>query len=468
MADAGSGAPPPDPPPPSAPRPITGGAVMSAAARTTAAVAGALTAVLVARILGPAGAGGFAIALTLLALLTSLTTVGVEHGIAYYVSSGRWAARDALAACLRVALVSGTGAARGGIAARLLFPSAFGGLSVGSTVVVVAAMPFVLWWFYGTYVALAIDRYEAFALPLTLQSVSLVVLLVPLSLAFDLPGAVVALTASQVLAAAAIALWSRRVTAGGPAREPRQLRRAMSFGVKGYAANALALLSMRLDLFILAAVVDASAVGQLSVAFAVTTIMWLLPQALSDVVFPRVAALSATHEDPTFATREMVESKSLRHATIVMGLLVIAVALVLVLLVVPIYGAAFRPAVELGLILLPGVALYGLGQVLSAIIVGRGHPIYSLYNALVVTPLTIVLYVLVIPALEAEGAALVKSVSLAASFFIALAFYCRLSGLRPWRLFVPTRDELLDLRRLVPAIREWAAGVFARARPGHM
>ncbi|MBW3609113.1 MAG: oligosaccharide flippase family protein [Actinobacteria bacterium] len=458
------GAPLQPPQPDPAPRPLAGGAAMSAVARTTAAVAGALTAIVVARTMGPDGAGGFAIALTLVVALTSLTTFGVEHGIAYYVSSGRWPAADALAACRRVALAAGLLAAVAGLGARLLMPSAFAGLSVASTIVVVAAMPFALWWFYVTYVALALDRYEAYVLPLTLQSVGLLVLVVPLSIAADLPGAVVALTASQVIAALAAAWWARRVRPDDRKPEPRQLRRAVSFGVKGYAANALALLSMRIDLFILSAAASAAAVGQLSVAFAVTTVMWLLPQALSDVVFPRVAALSAARGDPSFAHRTLVETKSLRHATLVMALAAGALAIALVVLVVPVFGPQFAPATTLGLILLPGVALYGLGQILSAIIVGRGHPIYSLYNALIVTPLTIALYLVLIPSMQAEGAALVKSGSLALSFLIALFFYRRVTGAQTKRLLVPTADELRDLRALVPLVREWASGVYLRMR----
>lgn len=453
--------------PQTAPRPLTGGAVMSAVARTAAGLSGALTAILVARLMGPAGAGGFAVAVGLVAILSALMTLGVEHGITYYVSSDRWPAHDALVACRRVAVTAGILAAVAGLGARLLVPSAFAGLSVASTAVVVVGMPFALWWFYIAYVALALDRYEAFVLPLTLQSISLLVLIVPLALAFDLAGAVIALTASQVVAAAAATVWARRVRPDGRRREPRQLRRAMAFGVKGYAANAIALLSLRLDVFILSAVASAAAVGHLSIAFAATTVLWLLPQALSDVVFPRVAALSAARGEASIATRTMVETKSLRHATLVLGVGAAVLAGALVLLVVPVFGPEFRPAIELGLILVPGVALYGLGQILSAIIVGRGRPIYSLYNALIVTPLTIVLYILVIPSMEAQGAALVKSGSLALSFVLALAFYRHVAGGCEKRLLVPTRDELRDLRALVPAVRQWAAGVFGRARARH-
>jgi len=79
---------------------------MSGASRITVAATGALTTIVVARLLGPDGAGGFAIALTLVMLMQTVATLGVEHGIAYYVSSGRWSPREALGAARRVALAS--------------------------------------------------------------------------------------------------------------------------------------------------------------------------------------------------------------------------------------------------------------------------------------------------------------------------------------------------------------------------
>lgn len=444
---------PPDASPPA--RPLTGGAVMSATSRVTVALTGALTTIFVARLLGPDGAGGFAIALTLVLLLTTVASLGVEHGIAYYVSSGRWGARDALRVVWRVAGVAGVVVAAAGLALRLLVPSAFGDLSVASTAVVVGTMPFALGWFYGSFVALAVDRYEIFALPPAVQSATAMVLVVVLGLVAGLPGAVLALAISHLLAALAVLWWSRRAPHGTGDGHPRQLRRSISFGLKGYAANAMQFLNQRLDLFIVSAVVGAAAVGQLAVAIAVTSVLLLLPQALSDVLFPRVAALSAGSGAGDHASRAFVEAKGMRHAVIVILTATVVIAAALLLLVVPVYGAQFGPAIELGLILLPGVALIGLGQILSATIVGRGRPIYSLYSALIVTPLTIGLYLWLVPALGAEGAALAKTASYTLSFALALHFYRRVTGGAPLGLFVPTRDELADLRALAPAIRTW-------------
>jgi O-antigen/teichoic acid export membrane protein len=443
-------------------RPLTGGAVMGAASRVSVALTGATTTVVIARALGADGAGAFSIALTILYVLMAFTTLGVEHGIAYYVSGGRWGPGEAFRTSLRFATLVGVAGALVGILARVAIPGAFGGLSVAECAAASAALPFALTWFYGSYVALADDHYEGYVLPPALQSAALLVLAVPLIIAFDLAGAIAALPASHVLAAIATVAWSRRWRNRAQRAEPGQLRRALVFGVKGYAGNALQSLNYRADFFILSAVTTTAVVGQYAVAVAVTTVLWLLPQALSDVVFPRVAALSAAGDEDAEAHRDFVEAKSVRHASLASGVGAVVLAVALLTLVVPIYGPEFQDSIVLGLIRLPGVALIGVGATLSSTIIGRGRPEYGLYNALITTPVTMVLYATLIPWLDATGAALASSLSFAIAFLVAAFFYRRATGAGVLGRMIPTRSELDDYRMLWPKLRGYAASLRAR------
>jgi O-antigen/teichoic acid export membrane protein len=221
----------------------------------------------------------------------------------------------------------------------------------------------------------------------------------------------------------------------------------MSFGLKAYAATALQLANYRLDLFVLSAVAATAAVGRYSLAVALTSLLWLLPRAVSDVLYPRVARFSREGEEDQ---RELVERKSLRHVSLVTIVSTLLLVAVLEVLVVPVFGEEFRPAVNLGLILLPGAAAIAVSSVLAATVVGRGKPVYSLYVALVITPLTIVLYAIVIPWLEADGAAIASTVSYLGTFLLWCVLYGRATGRSVFPLLVPTRSELRDLRGLWP------------------
>jgi O-antigen/teichoic acid export membrane protein len=447
-----------------APRPLTGGAVMGAASRVVVAVTGALLTILIARLLGAEGAGAFAVALTIVNVLVVLTTLGVEHGIAYYVSGGKWAPANAFATSQRLAFAVGVLGAGAAVAFRLALPDAFGGLSVLECALVAGALPFALAWFYGSFVALADDHYEGYVLPAATQSTLLLLAAIALTIPFDLTGGAIAILASHMLVAFVVLGWGLRRLGGGDAREPRQLRRALSFGVKGYAANALQILNYRVDLFLLSAFATAAALGHYAVAVAVTTVLWLMPQAIGDVLFPRVAALSASEDEDAETHRAFVEAKSLRHTTLVVAVFTVLVALALIFLVVPIYGSDFQESIALGLIRLPGVALIGIGGTLAATIVGRGHPEYSLYTTLVTTPATMVLYVFLIPSLEATGAALASTLSFTLTFLLMAFYYRRATGHGVFSRLFPSRSEIDDYRMLWPKTKAWAAGILARPR----
>ena len=433
------------------PRPLTGGAVLAAASRISVALAGAATTVVLARVLGPEGWGRYAVAQSLVVVLLAATTLGIEHGIAYYVGSGRWAPRSALAAATHVAVVTGALGAGAGVAARVLAPSAFAGLPLWVAGVAAAGLPFALVAVYASYVALATDRYEASMLMPAAQAVLVLAGGIPGGVVFGVSGAVVAMTAAAVAVGAGSLLWAGRRLPPARSGEPGQLRRAISFGVKGYAANALQLVNYRLDMFVLAAVASTATVGRYALAVAITSLLWLLPRALSDVLFPRVARLSGA--DDADALR-LVEEKSVRHASLAVAAGVVALAAGLELLVAPVFGARYRPAAGLGLILLPGMAAIGVGTVLAATVVGRGRPVYSLYVALVTTPLTVVLYATLIPWLHANGAALGSTISYVIGFALTARFYRRVTGSRVLPLLVPTRSELDDLRALWRRRRE--------------
>jgi O-antigen/teichoic acid export membrane protein len=438
---------------------MTGGAVMTAVGRVGVTAVGAQTAVALARILGPSGWGAFFVAQSLLVLLTVATTLGVEHGIVYYVSSGRWEARSAFGTALKVALATGSAGAAVGVAARLAFPSAFAGLPVWLVALAVAGLPFGLAWVYAAYIALAIDRYEAFVLPPFLQATGVLAFGVLGALAYDVQGAVVGMTVSTVLVGVGTVVWARRMLPRAERSQPGMLRRAVSFGIKAYAANGLQLLNYRLDVFLLAAVASAVAVGQYSIAVAVTSVLWLLPAALAEVLYPRVAHLHAREDASAAEQLEMVETKSVRHVALIALVMAALVALALLFLVVPLFGSEFAPATNLGLILIPGAAAIGIAGTLSSSIVGRGKPSYSLYSALIVTPVTILLYVLLIPMLDATGAALASTISYCLSFVAASFFYYLVTGRRVYRLLIPTYSELDDLRALPGAVAAWARGL---------
>jgi len=424
---------------------------MGATSRGIATVAGVITTIALARVLEPDGWASYFVAQSLFAILIACATLGVEYGVAYYVSSGRWGARAALNSSLKIAACMGALGAAAGLVARLLFPSAFAGLSIELTIAVVVGLPFALAWLYTSQIAVAVDQYEFSMFVPASQAIAVLAFAVPAGVLFGLRGAIVGATLGTVTVGVASVAWARRRLPLSRHREPGQLRRAVSFGISGYAANSLQLINYRLDLFVLSAVASASAVGNYSLAVAITSLMSLLPGALSSVLFPRVALLSGNDDT---STREMVETKSVRHASLATMVSAAVLAIGLVFLVVPIFGSAFEASIHLGLILLPGAAAIGISTILAATVVGRGRPSSGLYGALIITPVTIVMYLTLIPWLDQNGAALASSLSYIGTFCVWSVLYRRTTGRRVLPLLLPTRSEFEDLRSLRHLIRK--------------
>jgi O-antigen/teichoic acid export membrane protein len=440
-------------------RTVGAGATLAVSSQVVSAVTGGALGIVVARLLGPDGTGEFNLVLTSTVVLTVVCSLGVEVGLNYRVSGGAWSAAAALRQAQLAALVlGGVGAALGIGLAVALEDSLFRGVSLTSLAVGVGALPFALSWTYSSFAALATDRYEAYATAIGAQNVVALLLGGGLGAAFGVTGAVAGVSASHAAVALGIYIWGARAFGSAPIGwlqdAVARLRDAAAFGLRANVGNILQLFNYRADLFVLNAFVSQGEVGRYAVATSVTALGQLMPRALASVVMPRVAALDAGTER---AALDMVVVKSVRHA--VLMALAMSVVLAAGLLLVPlVYGSEFEGAIVLGLLLIPGISFIAVGAVLSSTIVGKGKPQYSLYNVLMVTPVTLGLYAALIPALGAVGAALASSVSYIATTVVAWFYFRRVTGLSAGALR-PGADELRDYRALIGRIR-------VRARSG--
>ena len=442
--------------PPPVRRTVGSGAAVTTVASLATTVAGGLLGILMARILGPADMGSYTLASTTLFVLLTVGALGIQTGGTYYIGGRGWPAPEAFPQLQLAALVVGVviGLVGAGLAA-LLSDSLFRQLPLRDLAPVLIALPFALSWTFSLSLALAIDSYElAAALPLISVGSSLVLgaVLAPL---IGLVGAISAVAGGQVIAAATAWIWRRRRLGRPPAAwlagARTRLRRALLFGSQVQFPQALQLVCYRGDLFVLNAVASAATVGHYAVALTLSEVGMVLPRALSAVVLPRVADLDATGEA---AHQNMVVTKSVRHTLVLMP--VIAIALVIGNLLIPIvFGSAYQEAIGPGLILVPGVVGVGLGSVLAATVIGRGFPRYQIIVAVTVTPPTLLLYGLLIPAFDAYGAAIASTVSYLASLAVTWWGFRRATGLGVGDV-LPRAEDLADYRDLLRRARRRA------------
>ena len=442
-------------------RHLGAGAALSVVVQGGPLVAAATLSIVLARTIGPSGNGRFALLITLAGMTAMVVSLGLTAGFAYEVSRRRWTVREVGRTAYGCALglgVVGFGAGLAIFAATR--GSVFHDLRTELGVLALASVPPVIAYEYADAILLARERYEDYAALELTHSATLLVIGAGLAIPFGLTGAVVGLPAAAVagciLGAVLLAREARRddVDASG------SLQRALGFGVPSWGANLLTQINYRFDVLLLAGFASARDVGVYSVALTLTSIAWVLPQALQTVLFPRVAALteSTVRGELSGEESDAALSKAVRHGvllTLPAALLISALLLVAIPLI---YGPKFHQTIWLGFVLLPGTLMLGIGKILQAATTGRGYPRYALYASAVTVVVTLALYLGLIPPFHAWGAAAGSSLSYAFGAVVALYFFRRVTNLSLRDAFLPRREDVSDYRGLVRLARAWRTG----------
>jgi O-antigen/teichoic acid export membrane protein len=186
-----------------------------------------------------------------------------------------------------------------------------------------------------------------------------------------------------------------------------------------------------------------------AVTVSITSLVWILSQPLASVVLPRNAMVTAG-ADPGLAPVIPPEGQgtAVRHSVLVS--IAAAIAVIPILAIAPlVWGPDFDRTLTLGLIMLPGVALLGVGRVMVAAFTGEGAANEALLVGLICFPLTFVAFLLVIPDHGSTGAAIVSCCSYVAAAALAGYLFLRTPGHTVRSSLIPRADDLRDYARLV-------------------
>jgi len=431
-------------------RPVGVGASIAALSTLAAALFGGLSTLVVARILGASGTGEYSVVLATLAGLIVLADLGLDTSALYHVAGRRWTEAHAVRQLQLAAAVFGVIGVGIGLAAGVLFQdSLFHGISLGTLTLGLVALPFALSWTYGSTVAFATDAYEWGSVPWVIQGVVGLALVEVLTRFYGVTGAVAGITLSHVIVAVLVGVRGFRRTRGEVDRwlagTFSSLRMAVGFGYKANLTKVMAVVNQRADLLILNAYAAHAVVGQYGVALALTALQVLVPSSLSRAVVPRISSLGGADSPDE---RAELTRKSVKHGILIS--ILTGIAMTVALLAVPIvFGSDFEPSVRLGWILIPGTTAYGIAYAFSAVIVGRGHPGHILHATAIVTPLTLLLYLLLIPSFGATGAAVASTLSYTGTFALYWFYFRRVSGISDVSALLPGREEIDDYRMLL-------------------
>jgi O-antigen/teichoic acid export membrane protein len=268
---------------------------------------------------------------------------------------------------------------------------------------------------------------------------------------FHAPLAVVlgAWSATFLVAAVWSSIGVRELLGGTPLlRAAGLLREQLTFAAKSALSSNVTFLALRVDVFIVSAVLSPATLGVYTLALATGEVMWGVSRSIFWSTSGRVAMLDA-------AASAALTARAVRSVVafqLAGGALLFAVG---PWLIAAIYGSRFAAAGDVLRILLPGMIFYSADGMLSYFIsVRAGRPGLLLGLECVTLGLCAGITLLAVRPFGMYGAAVADTVAYLASYAIKIGFFTRLSG-------TPLAEVLLPRYADVPtALRGRLARAF--------
>ena len=423
---------------------------ITAVSRMLQLAIGVGTSVLIARALGPAGRGIYALAILLPTVLTCFGNFGVGQAAVFHVNKNTYSAKEVLANTVSLSLLLGVA----GFLAGLVILLAFGDLvfpGVRKTYLFLALflLPLNLLLNFVNHLLLGLQRIKEYNFVSVLRSLVFLALLFILLfvLSFGVKAAITASILSYVVAATVLLYLAKGIIGFVRLRfNGTYVKDAFRFGSKVYLGNLAGLLHYRVDMFLVNIFLNPMAVGLYSIAVVLAEKVWIVSQSAGKVLFPKVCAET--------------DEKSLKEFTPIVCRIVLWIALIgaIVLLflgrvlIVLLYSDKFAASVLPFQILLIGIVAMSGWRILNNDLYGRGKARWNIYINGGSAALNVLLNILFIPRWGVVGAAWATSASYTFAFVMVVIVYASISHNNIWTLIVPQKSDLLLCRRVLTKI----------------
>jgi O-antigen/teichoic acid export membrane protein len=342
----------------------------TSAARIYSVLAGAISLVLTARVLGPHGRGTVAAALTWTLLFSTLGYLSLGQ-VANHRAIGK-APDEWLRPVLGVLIAMAAAVTLAGWAVAAALYALTGGHAFGempgyALVLGFAMLPFLVWEQYGSWLLVAVGKisfYNRRQVAGRTLGVLLIVLLVGWAGA-GVAGALVALLIAEAVVGAAGWTYLRRLAGGRLTLDRALLRSMVGDGLKLHFNAVGSILFAEAAILIVQSVRGPAETGPFQVAVQLLTVAFLIPQAASMVLYGEITRVGPDRAWPA-------NKKVLLTLGGLMALASVAGYFLAPLVVPLVFGEEFKSAVPVFQILVLGLVGQSASSLMSAQWIGRG------------------------------------------------------------------------------------------------
>ena len=420
-----------------APVSVAQGSILFLASNVVGATGFFISALLLARMLGPAGRGSVAF-ITVTALVTArVAKLGLGQSTSVFAAQRPGARASLLSNLLAFSLVAslvGGGVVVGGLYLSDAEPAGLTGTHLAILMAGIVAASLVDDNFligcgrlrHAAAISASGGWLYAGALAVAIASVGLTV-----------DSAAVAWVAAHLAWAAVLAIVGLR-TAGVRPPSASLLAESVRFGARAWLGGVSLLLNARLDQILVGVIASEVALGFYAVAVNGAEILLFLPTAIATSLLPTVAR----ERGMTGAERTL---RTFRSALVLTRGSIAAAAGLGWLLIPLVFGSDFDDAVQPFMWLLPGALGYTALSIFSNSLLASRLPGLSSFGSAAALGAGLALDLALIPAFGASGAAAAASAAFLAGGTVAAVLYRRATGFG-WREVVPHGQDVAFLR----------------------
>ncbi|TKJ44191.1 hypothetical protein CEE36_00155 [candidate division TA06 bacterium B3_TA06] len=394
---------------------------------------------ILARVLGPAGKGTIAPALSVATIGITIASLGLDHSAAYFLDKKPFRAKDVLLTSFLFAIISGVLASMGILLAlEYVIPEA----TSLTRLFFAGGVFFTVIYNISHSGLLGRNRLGLINLGRVASDVLRTILatLFLYSLWPTIEGFAFAYMIAQALNAILVTVFAfREVGIIGAKIDLSFLSRAVGFGVAVFLASLTLQANRQIGVLILKMLRSVEETGLYAQAQTFANLLLLLPQALSFALYGAVVGERGKEE---FTAR--IVRLSIFSLLVLSGI----VALIAPWLIPALFTEKFTPSIPYLWGLLPGVVIYALPQLYASFIIASwGKPWYVFAASILGLSLNVLLNLLLIPYLGAWGTVIAFDAASIAMALYYVVFLKKQTGISIRGLLLPSGEDFRFLLR---------------------
>lgn len=324
---------------------------------------GLLLMILLARSLGPEGNGKYSVAMLLPTLLVSFANIGIPSANVYYLGAGNYTCHTVYRMNIKLWLIlSVTGISLALPAAFYYGEKLFKGVDNSLLLLSLCAFPVMLLQAFIISILQGKEDFVAFnrlSLQVSIANIIFVLVLV-YCLGRGVSGAIwayiMAYTLNLLSAIKLITHYQKTEDQKNNCSvlQKQYQRHCLAYGFKAYLSNLVTFFNYRLNIYLVNWFLNPAATGIYVIAVQIAEKLWILSQAVSTVLLPRLAGLGENEEVRRYITPLLAR---------IIFYMTIAICAIIAILAKPViatfFGTRFLPAVMALFWLLPGTFVFG-------------------------------------------------------------------------------------------------------------